>query len=62
MRTDLIRVVSLTVLLICAVTIAVTGLAGIPMPDVLVRVLGTVTLVSLAVFVFTSVRKATKRR
>lgn len=54
---------SLTLLILCVSTLAivVTGIVGIELSDIIIRVLGIVELIALPFFIFTSVKKFLKR-
>ena len=50
--------ISMALLGVSSLIFSVSSLAGLALPDVLVRVLGIVSLVSLPVMVYSTVRKA----
>lgn len=54
---------SITLLILCVSTlvIVVTRIADIELPDIMIRVLGVVELITLPIFVFTSIKKFLKR-
>ena len=55
---------SITLLILCVSTlvIAVTRIVGIDLPDIMIRVLGIVELISLPIFAFTSVKKVSEKK
>lgn len=59
---ELLWSISLMLIGIIALIFSVTSIAGIGLPDILVRILGITDLLLLPVFVCTSVLKLKKRR
>lgn len=60
-RINLVWSISLIVIGIATLIISISSLVGITLPDILIRCLGVIELISLFVLVFTLVRKKNKR-
>lgn len=61
MKINCLWVISLVIISAATVILAGGSLMGISLPDWLVRTLGILSLVSLAVLVFTSIKKQTRK-
>lgn len=56
-KVNIAWLISLFVICIATILIAVTNIVGIELPDIVIRILGVLELISIPVLAFTTVKK-----